>query len=151
IHSAYVSLSALEHPSYPLGSKRICPNFAEVGCSSGPETIAHSTRIILLPFSVSIPPMTGNFIISYAVDGTAYIFRNPGLPMIPLCGDVDLTTMKSIHADVECSSSPIFTKSVICPNGHFISPLNPTKGIKICPDKVDAVLSLQSPKCLKDV
>ncbi|GJW34971.1 reverse transcriptase domain-containing protein, partial [Tanacetum coccineum] len=26
-----------------------------------------------------------------------------------------------------------------------------TKGIKICPDKVDAVLSLQSPKCLKDV
>ncbi|GJV29591.1 reverse transcriptase domain-containing protein [Tanacetum coccineum] len=26
-----------------------------------------------------------------------------------------------------------------------------TKGIRICPDKVDAVLSLQSPKCLKDV
>ncbi|GKB85076.1 reverse transcriptase domain-containing protein [Tanacetum coccineum] len=26
-----------------------------------------------------------------------------------------------------------------------------TKGIKICPDKVDTVLSLQSPKCLKDV
>ncbi|GJS02281.1 reverse transcriptase domain-containing protein [Tanacetum coccineum] len=26
-----------------------------------------------------------------------------------------------------------------------------TEGIKICPDKVDAVLSLQSPKCLKDV
>ncbi|GJX32237.1 reverse transcriptase domain-containing protein [Tanacetum coccineum] len=26
-----------------------------------------------------------------------------------------------------------------------------TKGIKICPDKEDAVLSLQSPKCLKDV
>ncbi|GJX48915.1 reverse transcriptase domain-containing protein [Tanacetum coccineum] len=26
-----------------------------------------------------------------------------------------------------------------------------TKGIKICPDKVDAVLSLQLPKCLKDV
>ncbi|GKD51937.1 hypothetical protein Tco_1280913 [Tanacetum coccineum] len=26
-----------------------------------------------------------------------------------------------------------------------------TKGIKICPDKVDAILSLQSPKCLKDV
>ncbi|GJV39780.1 hypothetical protein Tco_1418220 [Tanacetum coccineum] len=26
-----------------------------------------------------------------------------------------------------------------------------TKGIKICPDKVDTVLSLQSPKFLKDV
>ncbi|GJZ25067.1 reverse transcriptase domain-containing protein [Tanacetum coccineum] len=26
-----------------------------------------------------------------------------------------------------------------------------TKGIKVCPDKVDAVLSLPSPKCLKDV
>ncbi|GKE72548.1 hypothetical protein Tco_1534589 [Tanacetum coccineum] len=95
-----------------------------MGCSSGPETIAHSTRIILLLFSVSIPPVTGNFIIPCVVDGTACIFRNPGLPMTPLCGDVDLTTMKSIHADVECSSSPIFTKSVIYPNGHFISQLN---------------------------
>ncbi|GKC73692.1 hypothetical protein Tco_1119575 [Tanacetum coccineum] len=96
-----------------------------MGGSSGSETIAHSTRIILLPFSVSIPPMTENFIIPCAVDGTACIFRNPCLPMILLCGDVDLTTMKSIHVDVECSSSLIFTKSVICPNGHFISPLNP--------------------------
>ncbi|GKE67790.1 hypothetical protein Tco_1521951, partial [Tanacetum coccineum] len=26
-----------------------------------------------------------------------------------------------------------------------------TKGLKVCPDKVDAVLSLPSPKCLKDV
>ncbi|GJV78955.1 alpha/beta hydrolase fold-3 [Tanacetum coccineum] len=82
-----------------------------MGYSSGPETIAHSTGIILLPFSVSIPPMTGNFNIICAVDGTACIFSNPGLPMIPLCGDVDLTTMKSIHADIECSSSLIFTKS----------------------------------------
>ncbi|GJT81416.1 hypothetical protein Tco_1055758 [Tanacetum coccineum] len=96
-----------------------------MGYSSGPETIAHSTGIILLLFSVSIPLVIGNFIIPCVVDGTACIFRNPGLPMIPLYGDVDLTTMKSIHVDVECSSSPIFTKSVICPNGHFISPLNP--------------------------
>ncbi|GKB64975.1 hypothetical protein Tco_0921161 [Tanacetum coccineum] len=82
--------------------------------------------MILLLLSVSIPPITGNFIIPCVVDGTAFIFRNPGLLMIPLNRDVDLTTMKSIYADVECSSSPTFTKSVICPNGHFISPLNPT-------------------------
>ncbi|GKC66154.1 hypothetical protein Tco_1098752 [Tanacetum coccineum] len=72
-----------------------------MGCSSGPETITHSTGIILLLFSVSIPHVTGNFIIPCVVDGTACIFRNPGLLMIPFCGDVDLTTMKSINADVE--------------------------------------------------
>ncbi|GJY90207.1 hypothetical protein Tco_0505403 [Tanacetum coccineum] len=99
------------------------------GWSSGPDIIAHSTGMILLLFSVSVPPITGNFIIPCVVDGTAFIFRNPGLPMIPLNGDVDLTTMKSIHANVECSSSPTFTKSVICPNGHFISPLNPTSEV----------------------
>ncbi|GKA82530.1 reverse transcriptase domain-containing protein [Tanacetum coccineum] len=35
--------------------------------------------------------------------------------------------------------------------GMFLGYQVNTKGIKICPDKVDAVLSLQSPKCLKDV
>ncbi|GKE28572.1 reverse transcriptase domain-containing protein [Tanacetum coccineum] len=35
--------------------------------------------------------------------------------------------------------------------GMFLRYQVNTKGIKICPDKVDAVLSLQSPKCLKDV
>ncbi|GKC94925.1 reverse transcriptase domain-containing protein [Tanacetum coccineum] len=34
--------------------------------------------------------------------------------------------------------------------GMFLGYQVNTKGIKICPDKVDAVLSLQSPKCLKD-
>ncbi|GJR24117.1 hypothetical protein Tco_0972644 [Tanacetum coccineum] len=90
----------------------------EMGCSSGPETIAHSTGIILLLFSVSIPPVTGNFIIPCVVDGTACIFRNPGLPMIPLCGDVDLTTMKSIHVDVECSYL-YFHRVLSVPNGPF--------------------------------
>ncbi|GJW25876.1 hypothetical protein Tco_0039687 [Tanacetum coccineum] len=67
--------------------------------------------MILLPLSVSIPLVTGNFIIPCVVDGTTCIFRNPGLLMIPLYGDADLTIMKSIHVDVECSSSPsIFTK-----------------------------------------
>ncbi|GKB55044.1 reverse transcriptase domain-containing protein [Tanacetum coccineum] len=35
--------------------------------------------------------------------------------------------------------------------GMFLGYKVNTKGIKICPDKEDAVLSLQSPKCLKDV
>ncbi|GJX14577.1 reverse transcriptase domain-containing protein [Tanacetum coccineum] len=35
--------------------------------------------------------------------------------------------------------------------GMFLGYQVNTKGIKICPDKVDAVLSLQSPRCLKDV
>ncbi|GKB40704.1 reverse transcriptase domain-containing protein, partial [Tanacetum coccineum] len=35
--------------------------------------------------------------------------------------------------------------------GMFLGYQVNTKGIKICPDKVDAVLGLQSPKCLKDV
>ncbi|GJT49235.1 reverse transcriptase domain-containing protein [Tanacetum coccineum] len=35
--------------------------------------------------------------------------------------------------------------------GMFLGYQVNTKGIKICPEKVDAVLSLQSPKCLKDV
>ncbi|GKA82388.1 reverse transcriptase domain-containing protein [Tanacetum coccineum] len=35
--------------------------------------------------------------------------------------------------------------------GMFLGYQVNTKGINICPDKVDAVLSLQSPKCLKDV
>ncbi|GKF88771.1 reverse transcriptase domain-containing protein, partial [Tanacetum coccineum] len=35
--------------------------------------------------------------------------------------------------------------------GMFLGYQVNIKGIKICPDKVDAVLSLQSPKCLKDV
>ncbi|GKE46496.1 reverse transcriptase domain-containing protein [Tanacetum coccineum] len=35
--------------------------------------------------------------------------------------------------------------------GMFLGYQVNTNGIKICPDKVDSVLSLQSPKCLKDV
>ncbi|GJR16824.1 hypothetical protein Tco_0965351 [Tanacetum coccineum] len=35
--------------------------------------------------------------------------------------------------------------------GMFLGYKVNTKGIKVCPDKVEAVLSLQSPKCLKDV
>ncbi|GKB21820.1 reverse transcriptase domain-containing protein [Tanacetum coccineum] len=35
--------------------------------------------------------------------------------------------------------------------GMFLGYKVSTRGLKVCPDKVDAVLSLPSPKCLKDV
>ncbi|GJU49601.1 reverse transcriptase domain-containing protein [Tanacetum coccineum] len=35
--------------------------------------------------------------------------------------------------------------------GMFLGDKVSTRGLKVCPDKVDAVLSLPSPKCLKDV
>ncbi|GJZ08859.1 reverse transcriptase domain-containing protein [Tanacetum coccineum] len=35
--------------------------------------------------------------------------------------------------------------------GMFLGYTVNTKGLKVCPDKVDVVLSLSSPKCLKDV
>ncbi|GJX80750.1 hypothetical protein Tco_0328899 [Tanacetum coccineum] len=63
------------------------------------------------------------------VDGTAWILLTHGLPMIPLYGDGDLTTMKFIYAEVECSSSPIFTSNDIFPSGHIISPLTLTNSV----------------------
>ncbi|GKE51190.1 hypothetical protein Tco_1486346 [Tanacetum coccineum] len=72
---------------------------------------------------VTIPPSTRNLSIPWAVDGTAWISLIPSLPMIPLYGDNDLTIMKLIHAFVECSVSPIITKSLSCPSGHIVYPL----------------------------
>ncbi|GKB23795.1 hypothetical protein Tco_0863196 [Tanacetum coccineum] len=80
---------------------------------------------MVLPWSVTIPPSTGNLSILWAVDRTAWIFLRSGLPMMPLYGDGDLTIMKFIKALVECSSSPRDTINEICPNGQDISPLNP--------------------------
>ncbi|GJW59146.1 hypothetical protein Tco_0105877 [Tanacetum coccineum] len=37
--------------------------------------------------------------------------------------------MKFIHAEVECSSSPIFTSRDICPGGQMVSPLNPMSDV----------------------
>ncbi|GKG44545.1 hypothetical protein Tco_0485983, partial [Tanacetum coccineum] len=59
-----------------------------------------------------VTPSTGNFNIPCAVDGTARIFLIPGLPIIALCWDDDLMTMKFIQAEVECASSAIFTRSL---------------------------------------
>ncbi|GKC65718.1 hypothetical protein Tco_1098316, partial [Tanacetum coccineum] len=95
---------------------------------SGPETIVHSSGIILLLYNVSIPPGSGNFNIPWAVDETALILLTPGRLMIPLYEDGDLTTTKFIHAEVECYASPIFTSSDICPTGYMISPLKPIRG-----------------------
>ncbi|GJZ03922.1 hypothetical protein Tco_0537197 [Tanacetum coccineum] len=83
--------------------------------------------MILLLRSVTVPPVTGNFNILWVVEGISLILLTHGLPIIPLYGECDLTTMKFIHAEVECSSSPIFISSDTCPSGHIISPLNPTK------------------------
>ncbi|GJR47232.1 hypothetical protein Tco_1315335 [Tanacetum coccineum] len=57
--------------------------------------------------------------------------KDIGLPIIPLYGDGDLTTMKFIQAEAECSSSPIVTSCCICPIGHIISPLNPINGVVV--------------------
>ncbi|GJV78581.1 reverse transcriptase domain-containing protein [Tanacetum coccineum] len=123
----YVSRNARHVCWLPGEDVQVSP---EQGCCVlGPETIAHSSGIILLLRNVTIPPSTGNFNIPCAVDGTARIFLIPGMLIIPLCGDGDLMTIKFIHAEVECSSSPILTNSVICPNGQMVSPLNPMSGV----------------------
>ncbi|GJZ45261.1 hypothetical protein Tco_0592857 [Tanacetum coccineum] len=84
-------------------------------------------------FSVSriviVPPLIGNFNILCAVDGTARFFLIPVMPIIPLCWDDDLITMKFIHAEVECSSSPIFNSKDIWPIGQMVSPLNPMSDV----------------------
>ncbi|GJT35888.1 hypothetical protein Tco_0926307 [Tanacetum coccineum] len=45
-----------------------------------------------------------NFNIPWVVDGIDLILLTPGLPIIPLYGECDLTIMKFNHAEVECSS-----------------------------------------------
>ncbi|GKE92534.1 hypothetical protein Tco_1573629 [Tanacetum coccineum] len=83
----------------------------------------------LLLCNVTVPPSIGNFNISCAVDGTARIFLIPVLPIIPLCWDGDLITLKFIYAEVECSSSPIFTSRDIWPSDQMVSPLNLMSGV----------------------
>ncbi|GJU76350.1 hypothetical protein Tco_1273420 [Tanacetum coccineum] len=106
----------------------------------GLEIIAHSIGMILLLCNVTVPPSTGNFNIPCAVDGMAWIFLIPGLPIIPLCWDGDLTTMKFIHAEVECSSSPIFTSKDIWPSGQMVSPLNPVRYLTLSPKIVQKLV-----------
>ncbi|GJQ97465.1 hypothetical protein Tco_0008604 [Tanacetum coccineum] len=47
-------------------------------------------------YSVTVPPVTGNFNIPWAVDGIALILLTPGLPIIPLYGECDLTIMNVV-------------------------------------------------------
>ncbi|GJZ34415.1 hypothetical protein Tco_0580232 [Tanacetum coccineum] len=96
----------------------------------GPKIIAHSIRMTLLLLNVIVPPSTGNFNIPCAVDGMTRIFLIPGIPIILLCWDGDLTTMKFIHAEVECPLSPIFTSRDIWPRGQMVSLLNPVKRVE---------------------
>ncbi|GKA96655.1 hypothetical protein Tco_0818750 [Tanacetum coccineum] len=83
----------------------------------------------MLLHNVTVPPSTRNFNIPCAVDGTAWIFLIPVLPIIPLCWDGDLITMKFIHAEVVCSSSHIFTSRDIWPISQMVSPLNPMSDV----------------------
>ncbi|GKE78026.1 hypothetical protein Tco_1544146, partial [Tanacetum coccineum] len=76
------------------------------GPLGAPATILHSVGIVVLLRIVNIPPSTRNISISWAVDGTTWIFLKPGWLMIPLYGNGDLTTMKFIVVLVECSPSP---------------------------------------------
>nr|GEZ34614.1 RNA-directed DNA polymerase, eukaryota [Tanacetum cinerariifolium] len=48
--------------------------------------------------------------------------------MFPLYDDGDFTTIKFINVEVKFSSSPIFTRSDICPIGHMTYLLKPTRG-----------------------
>ncbi|GJT80892.1 hypothetical protein Tco_1055234 [Tanacetum coccineum] len=92
-------------------------------------TVSHFIGEKIVPRIVTTPSLTENLIISWVVDGTAWISLIPGLPIISLYGDGDLTIIKFIHASVECSASPIVTKSLICPIGHIVSPLKPVSDV----------------------
>ncbi|GJS94674.1 hypothetical protein Tco_0801642 [Tanacetum coccineum] len=119
-HLGGAPLCAAGRPSYLLASRQKHP---------GPKIIAHSIGMTLLLRIVTVPPLTGNFNIPCAVDGTTRIFLIPVLPIIPLCWDGDMITMKFIYAEVECSSSPIFTSRDIWPIGQMVSPLNPMSDV----------------------
>ncbi|GKA79546.1 reverse transcriptase domain-containing protein [Tanacetum coccineum] len=56
---------------------------------------------------------------------------------------VDKAFHKHIGRNLECTFG--------VEEGVFLGYKVNTKGIKVCPDKADAILSLPSPKCLKDV
>ncbi|GKC33139.1 reverse transcriptase domain-containing protein, partial [Tanacetum coccineum] len=61
---------------------------------------------------------------------------------------VDKAFHKQIDRNLEVYVDDLVIKSQ---EGMFLGCKVNTKGIKVCPDKVDAILSLASPKCLKDV
>ncbi|GKC85779.1 hypothetical protein Tco_1141496 [Tanacetum coccineum] len=73
--------------------------------------------------------LVGNFIMSWAVDGTAPRARISGLPRIPLYYEDDLTTKKFIHTVDWYGYFPKDTSRRICPRGQVISLENPTNGM----------------------
>ncbi|GKB27961.1 hypothetical protein Tco_0867362 [Tanacetum coccineum] len=73
----------------------------------------------LRPISVNVDPM------SIVCSGYGADFPLCPPPINSCLLDVDLTTMKFIHAEVECTSSPILTTRAIWPSGQMVSPLNP--------------------------
>ncbi|GJT18757.1 hypothetical protein Tco_0877463 [Tanacetum coccineum] len=127
----YMISSSFSFGAVSIGSSAmsffIClkANFAP----AGPEIIAHSIGMTLLLRIVTVPPFTGNFNISLCVMayGTDLSYTRSAYYSIVLDGD--LITMKFIHAEVECSSSPIFTSRDIWPIGQIVSPLNPMSDV----------------------
>nr|GEX95897.1 reverse transcriptase domain-containing protein [Tanacetum cinerariifolium] len=93
------SFTTASHPQLHFGNPD-CPNCK---VSHALNFVLHSQELHILSFILGI--------------------------QILLYGDGDLTTMKFIHAEVECSTSPIFTSSDIFPSGHIISPLKLISGV----------------------
>nr|GEY67811.1 hypothetical protein [Tanacetum cinerariifolium] len=86
-------------------------------------TVKHPSRT----FSLFSAMCRGTPVISAGrgTPGSETIEHSSGMILLLRNGEGDLTTMKFIQADVECSSSSIFTSNDICLRGHIISPLNP--------------------------
>ncbi|GJU16402.1 hypothetical protein Tco_1144368 [Tanacetum coccineum] len=119
-HLGGASPCAAGRLSYLLASRQKHP---------GPEIIAHSIGMTLLLRIVTVPPFTGNFNISLCVMayGTDLSYTHSSYYSIVLDGD--LIYMKFIHAEMECSSSHIFTSRDIWPIGQIVSPLNPMSDV----------------------
>ncbi|GJS92285.1 hypothetical protein Tco_0774921 [Tanacetum coccineum] len=93
------------------------------------QTIWISNDLALSVLIVATLSLVGNFIMPWAVDGTAPRARIPDLPRIPLYCECDLTTKNFIHTVAWYGCFPQDTLRNICPKGQVISPENPTNGM----------------------
>nr|GEW27555.1 reverse transcriptase domain-containing protein [Tanacetum cinerariifolium] len=101
---------------------------------SRPHRSFRPSSVKVKPMAIVFPNILGGLLpesFLLWLDKTSWILLSPGLPMIPLYGDGDLTIMKFIHAEVKCFSLPIFTSNDICHSSHIIYPLNPTSGVVV--------------------
>ncbi|GJY65922.1 hypothetical protein Tco_0468160 [Tanacetum coccineum] len=110
------------------------------------EIIAHSigdpAYFVMLQFLLQLGTLTFRVPEMY---GTDILILGPLI--ILLCWDGDLITMKFIYAEVECSSSLIFTSKDIWPSGQMVSPLNPVRCFRIDPDEAPHPRTFGAMKC----